>query len=263
MNVVKGLMVSVLSFALAGCAGMQVGPTPDEKQSLAPTGKLRVGLYKGGPTSVVPGATPEENKGVGYDIGRELANRLGVPFEPVIYPSPGGVVGGAGKGEWDIGFLALSPERMGVMDFTKPFLIVEHGYLAPAGSVFKSEEDVDKPGVRIGVPDGGSIIKVLEGQLKHATMVKSKGLAGGLELLKAGEVDVFAANKANLHELSDKLPGSSVLPGRLDVDKVCIVAPKGREAGMKYAQKFIDSAKADGLVQAAVKRANLRGSVDE
>src|SRR5690348_7411133 len=38
---------------------------PETRQVLAPTGKLRVGLYLGGPTNIIQGASPEENKGVG------------------------------------------------------------------------------------------------------------------------------------------------------------------------------------------------------
>jgi polar amino acid transport system substrate-binding protein len=37
--------------------------------------------------------------------------------------------------------------------------------------------------------------------------------------------------------------------------------PKGRDAAMPYLQKFADSAKAEGLVQRAVERAGLRGTV--
>lgn len=263
MSIAKGLMFAVLGVALVGCAGMQAGPTGDEKQSLAPNGKIRVGLNKGAPVSYLPGSTPEDSRGVGYEILRELSRQLEVPMEPVVYTSPGAVVGGAKNGEWDIAVLAVNPERAKLMDFTRPFVIVEHGFLVPAGSPIKSMDDVDKPGVLIGVPDGGSIIKVLEGRLKHATLVKAKGLAKGLEMIKAGEVDAFAANKANLYELSDKLPDSAVLAGRVAVDEISIVVPKGREAGLQYAQRFLDDVKKSGLVQAAVKRAGLRGTVDE
>ena len=104
---------------------------------------------------------------------------------------------------------------------------------------------------------------VLNRILKNATVVKSPGLAGGLEMLKAGKLDAFAANKANLYEMSDKLPGSRVLTGRLDLDRIGIAIPKGRETGMDYLSKFIENAKSEGLITTAVKRAGLRGAVEE
>lgn len=253
----------VLGLVLIGCAGMQAAPTPEVKQVLAPGGKLRVGLYSGGPTSVIPGATPGETKGVGHDLGKELARRMGVKFEPVIYPNPGALLKGGTAGEWDAAFVAATPEREKSFLLTPPFLFVEHGYLVPAGSLFAKMEDVDQPGSRVGAPEGGSINAVLKRVLKHATVTNSAGLAGGIEMLKAGQVDVFAANKANLYEMSDKLPGSKVLPGQLDLDRIAIAVPKGREAGLGYLTGFTRDAKAKGLVEAAVKRAGLRGEAPD
>ena len=81
--------------------------------------------------------------------------------------------------------------------------------------------------------------------------------------LKSGRVDCFAANNANLFELSDKLTGSRVLEGRIGMDQITIAIPKGREAGMAYIRQFLENVKTEGLVRAAVRRVNLRGAVDE
>jgi polar amino acid transport system substrate-binding protein len=40
-----------------------------------------------------------------------------------------------------------------------------------------------------------------------------------------------------------------------------MVMPKGRDPGMAYARKFIEDAKARGLVKAAIDRAGMRGAV--
>ena len=74
--------VVALSLLLAGCAN--IPPPPAEVQrALAPSGKLRVGVYLGGPSSAVRDSNTGELKGVAHDLGKELARRLGVPFEPV------------------------------------------------------------------------------------------------------------------------------------------------------------------------------------
>lgn len=262
MRTARLLMIAIFGL-FTGCAAMHIVPTPEAKQALAPTGKLRVGLYLGGPTSIMRGATYDENKGVGFDLGKELARRMGVPFEPVVYPSPGGVMGGLKSGEWDLAFIAFSPERESVLNFTAPFLVIEHGYLVAAGSPISTMDAVDRSGTRIGTPEGGSVNAILSHTIKNATLVKCPGLAAGLEMLKSGTVDVFAANKANLFEMSDKLPGSRVLDGRLGIDEIAIALPKGREPGMAYVRTFIEDAKSDGLIKAAVQRAGLRGAVDK
>ncbi len=91
MKAIPWLTAAVLGL-IAGCAGIASAPSQEERQALAPTGKLRVALYLGAPVSIIRGATPDESKGVGFDLGRELARRIGVPFEPVVYPSPGAII---------------------------------------------------------------------------------------------------------------------------------------------------------------------------
>src|SRR5262249_37264336 len=50
--------------------------------------------------------------------------------------------------------------------------------------------------------------------------------------------------------------------GRIGVDEIPVAVPKGREAGMAYVRQFIEDAKAQDLVKAAVQRAGLRGAVE-
>jgi polar amino acid transport system substrate-binding protein len=251
---------AAVGLLIAGCAGIASAPSQEERRALAPTGKLRVGLYLGAPASIVRGATPDESKGVGFDLGKELARRIGVPFEPVVYPSPGAVMDGLKSDEWDVTFFGPTPARTTVLNFTAPFLVIEHGYLVPAGSPILTIDAVDRPGVRIGAPQGGSVNAFLVRAIRNATVIASPSVPAGEEMLRSGKADVFAANKANLFELSDKLPGSRVLDGRIGVDEVAIALPKGREAGMDYARRYIADAKSEGLIEAAVRRAGLRGA---
>lgn len=263
MRTISWFAAAIVGLLLAGCASIASAPSQEERRALAPTGKLRVALYVGAPASIVRGATPEDSKGVGFDLGKELARRIGVPFEPVVYPSPGAIMGGLSSGEWDLTFFGPTPERESVLNFTAPFLVIEHGYLVPVGSPISTIDAVDRPGTRIGAPQGGSVNAFLARTIKNATVIASPSVPAGEEMLKSRKVDVFAANKANLFELSDKLPGSRVLDGRIGADEVAIAVPKGRDTGMAYVQKYVEDAKSEGLVKAAVQRAGLRGAADK
>lgn len=260
MRAAKWLMIAIFGLLFSGCVG--VAPSQEERQALAPTGRLRVGLYRGGPASVIQDPASGEMKGVGFDLGKELARRMGVPFEPVVYPTPQALIEDFKSGRLDVAFSALSPEREKFMNFTAVYLSSEHGYLVPGGSPITTIAEVDRPGIRVGVPAGGAVIPPLKRTLKNAELIGSS-IAGGVELLKSGKVDVFAANKINLFEMSDKLPGSRVLDGRFSVDRFALAIPKGREAGMAYVRRFIEDAKSEGLIKAAVQRAGARGVIDE
>jgi polar amino acid transport system substrate-binding protein len=81
-------------------------------------------------------------------------------------------------------------------------------------------------------------------------------------LVKSDKVDAFAANKANLFAIADKLPGSRVLEGRFSVDSFPLGLPKGRQAGLAYARIFIDDAMVEGLVKSAAEKAGVRGAIE-
>ena len=148
MRTTHCLITAIFGLLLAGCAGVGTAPTPEARQALAPTGKLRVGLQLGNPLNVIKDSASGEMKGVAFDLGKELARRMGVPFEPVLYPSVGAVLDGGKSGAWDVAFVGFSPARAREWDFTALHLEVEFGYLVPAGSAISTMADVDRLGNR-------------------------------------------------------------------------------------------------------------------
>jgi polar amino acid transport system substrate-binding protein len=201
-------------------------------------------------------------KGVTFDLGKELARRLGVPFEPVVYPSIGALLDGAKSGAWDVAMFGVNPTRSKQFDFTQTLLEIEFGYLAPSGSSLSTLTDVDRAGVRVGVQEKSAVEAILSRVLKNATLVSGPGVAGGLAMLKSAKVEVFAANKSILFEMSDQLPGSRVLAGHYAIEPQAIAMPKVRDVGMAFMRKFVEDAKSEGLVKAAAERAGLRGTVE-
>jgi len=262
MRSLRLLVLPFCVFALWQSALAQSSPTQDEMQALAPTGTLRAALYLGGPTNVVKDPHSGELKGVGFELGKELARRMGVPYEPVIYQTPKLLVEDVGSGKWDISFIAQDPDREKILDFSGVYLRLEHGFLVPSGSTIQTIGEVDRPGIRVGVPAGGSVIPPLKRTLKDAQIVEV-GMSDAAELVQSGKVDAFAANKANLFAIADKLPGARVLEGRFSVDSFALGLPKGRQAGLAYARKFIEDVKAGGLVKSAAAKAGVRGAVRE
>jgi polar amino acid transport system substrate-binding protein len=265
MRTTHWLMIAVLGLLLTSCASIQTGPTPGALQALAPTGKLRVGLYRGNPLSVTQDPASGEMKGVGFDLGKEFARRMGVPFEPVVYPSSGAIVASAKSSQWDVTFLAVSAPRANEMDFTAAAMEIDRGYLVQGDSFIVTAADVDRPGIRVAVAAKGGSDIFLSRALKNAVVIPvvvgESGDALASEMLKTGRADVFAANKATLYELLDRLSGFRVLDGRFATDPVAMAIPKGRDLGMAYARRFVEDAKSEGFVKAALERAGVRGAV--
>jgi polar amino acid transport system substrate-binding protein len=252
--------LALLLLIVSACAASQSAVDPAVRQSLAPTGKLRVGVYLGSPTSMVRETASGEPHGVTYDVGKELAARLGVPFEPVEYPRVATVVDALKSGDVDFTVTNATPARAKDVDFTAPVLALELGYLVPRGSRMTSAADVDRPRVRVGVTQGSTSQGRLSGELKNAKLVTAPTVQAAIDMLGNGSMDVYATNKAILSEMSDALPGSRILDGRWGLEHMAIGIPKGREAGMAYLRGFAADAKSSGLVLRTAQRAGLRGA---
>ncbi len=259
MRRLSWLTTATLGLLLLACAAQDTGPTAEVQQLLAPTGKLRVGLYLGSPLSVIRNPATGETNGVGFELGREFARWLGVPFEPVVYPGNGAVIEAVKSGRVDILFTNATAARLKEMDFTQLYLEMEAGFLVPQDSSITTFAEVDRPGVRVVVTEGSTSSATLPGLLKNAAVIRTPTISSGVELLSLGKVDVFATNKTILFEITDKLPGSKVLAGRYGVEQIALGMAKGKEAGMAYARRFVAAATSDGLVKSAAERARLRG----
>jgi polar amino acid transport system substrate-binding protein len=261
MRTIFSLVFVAFAMVLSACAGLQDGPSSEQRNTLAPTGKLRVGFLATTPIHATKDAVSGEFKGPAVDLGKEMARRIGVQFEPVPYTSFPPVLAGAKSGEWDIAMIGISAEREKIVDFTAPYMVVEFGYLVPSGSPISTLADVDKPGVRIGVLEKSSPDAFLSRTIQRATLVRVASIANMLESLNAGRVDAIYATKANMLAESAKMPGSRVLEGRSGGEEAAVAVPKGRQLGVVYARQVVDEAVANGLVKAAIERAGLRGVV--
>ena len=257
------LATAVLGLLLTACATMQSTAPPEVRQALAPTGKLRVGVYPGSPFSMLRDAATGETIGMTVEVGKTLAARLGVPYEPVEYQRAGEILAALKAGQIDVTIANATSARANEYDWMPPLMLIELGYLVPPGSRISVFADVDKPGVRVGVTQGGTTNRELAHELKNAKVVPAATLQGAIEMLAQGKIDTYATNKANLFQMADGLPGSRVLDGRWGLEHLSIAIPKGRDAGTAYMRKFVEDIKSEGLVARSAAKAGLRGIARE
>lgn len=261
MRIRDWLSAGVVGLFIWSCAGMQTTASPETKAAVAPTGKLRVAFLLA-PLYAIKDPATGELKGAAVDLGKELARRVGVPFEPVVYAAVPALVGGAKSDEWDVVLTGINAERAAAMDFSAPYMELETGYLVRAGVSIATASDVDKTGIRVGVLEKAGADLLLSQTLKNATLVRTKSVAELFALLGSGKADVIATGKPGLFAVAAKQPGSRVLDGRILVEPIGMGVPKGRNAAAAvYVGKFVEEAKEAGLVKSAIERAGLRGVV--
>jgi len=166
---------------------------------------------------------------------------------------------GLRTGAWDVALLAIDPSRSAEVDFSPPYMEYDLTYMVLAESSVRNIADADQPGIRIAVERGGAGDIRLSRVLKRAELVRTDTVAAGLELLRAGKVEVRAGVRPGLLQDTARLPGARVLEDRFGVIRVAMAIPKGHTERLAYISDFIEEAKASGLIKQIIERAGLRG----
>lgn len=227
---------------------------------LAPTGRLRVGLYPGSPGSLIVGDKPENNRGLGFELGRAFAQYLSVAFEPVIYATNGEILAQAKGEQLDFVFVNATPVRAEYLALAEPLLFTDQTYLVGPRCSVQKIKDIDAQGIRVGVSAGSTSEATLPTLLSQASVVSTHSLEEVIHLLSSGEIDAFATNKAILSEIADKVPESRILSGAWGRESIAIGIPKSRIQALPVVSAFCAFAKESGLLAKAVHRAGMRGA---
>ena len=251
-------LIALAVLLLSGCASAPA-VSPAARAELVPTAKLRVGLILSNQVLVTKDSSSGELRGVTIDLGKALAQRLGVPFEPVGYANPAALVKSFGSNEWDIAFLAFDPARATDVDFSPPYMEVDNTYLVTANSKIASVEGADRSGVTIAVPERSAPDLFLSRNLRSAQVLRVPGGAeAAIQALTSGKADAYAENAHMLSLYADRLPGARVLEGRYTIIQHAIATPKGKPAAAEYVKAFVEEAKVNRTVAEAIRAAGLR-----
>ncbi len=225
--------------------------TPPMASELTPTGALRIGV------AYAPKATPVfvarhadgTYHGVPIDLGRALAEKMGVPLQVVAAATTADLTQACLAGSIDVGFMPADDERRKLLDFSPPYFIIESTYLAAAGSGIQTLAEVDRAGITVVGIAGSTTIRAAGRSLQHATVVAASSITEALALLKAGEAQAFALTHDALPPLQKDLPGSLILDGAFQVTGVGMAVQKNRPQTVDCITRFVEDAKASGLLR--------------
>jgi polar amino acid transport system substrate-binding protein len=227
---------------------------------LAPSGKLRAAINFGNPVLALKDPATGEPRGVSVDLSRELARRLGVAVELVLYDAAGKVSGDARTGAWDMAFLAIDPDRAVDIAFSPPYVVIEGAYLVAQDSPLRDNAEVDLAGTRVVVGKGSAYDLYLSRELKQATLVRAPTSGAVTATFIAQKEDVAAGVKQQLEADARRVSGVRLLPGRFMVINQAIAMPRGREVGARYVREFIEEMKASGFVAQSLARSGVEGA---
>src|SRR5215218_7437790 len=203
-----------LARLVLGVFVMTAGPACADalKDEIAPTGKLRVAIA----ISPAGGAFWSTKTATGYagvpvDLGKAMAEQLGVPVEYVAHNNSGQIVDATSNGTWDVTFLPKDPEREGKMSFGPIYEVADATYITKPNSTVTNFASLDQPGIKVAAVNNTTTMRGAIAHLKNAKVTGYQTYNEIEGLLKSGEIDAFALSRETLNDMARKIPGTRVL----------------------------------------------------
>jgi len=259
----EGFMRRTFLFGLlllaSSLPGSALGQPPINSQ-IAPTGKLRVAMNAATPVLLMRAADGKIAGGVGLEVGKFIAEKLGIPFELVSYANSSSYTQSFGKGEWDIGFGAKTPIVAEKADFIADVLMNDYWYVAAPGREFADASQVDRPGIKIGVGQNSASDQYLSKALKSAELVRSPGADQSVDVIRSGRVHVWAASASTVAQLAQRVPMAKIVPGTFMSDATMLILPNGQSVDVKTKiLEIVNEAKNSGVLERALKQTGVDG----
>lgn len=231
------------------------------RSALAPTGMLRASINLGNPLLARADPAGGPPRGVSVDLARELAAQLGVGVEFVVFDTAAQSVQAVREERADVGFFAVDPLRGAGIGFSAPYLLIEGCYLVRDDSPLQSNDEVDRPGVRVVVGRGSAYDLHLGRELKAAEIVRAESSQAVVDLFVARGLEVAAGVRQPLEADARRIGGLRLLPGRFMVIQQAMGLPAGRgEAARQALAEFVEAMKASGFVERALARHGVLGA---
>lgn len=235
--------------------------TDSLRSAFAPTGRLRAAINLGNP--ILANRHPDTGTpvGVSVDLAYELARRLDLPLDLVVFDAAGKSVEAVTAEQADFGFFAVDPARGQGIAFTAPYVLIEGSYLVRQDSSVQSNVDVDRAGTRVVVGRGSAYDLYLTRELKAATIERAPTSPTVVDVFMATNADVAAGVKQQLESDLPRFPDLRLLPGRFMVIQQAMGLPKGRSAeAVAYLRAFVEELKASDFVAQALGRHGIEGA---
>ena len=233
---------------------------PSLSSEIAPTGKLRVAMNGGNPVLLRRASDGKMVGGVAFEVGKFVADKLGITFELVAYANADTYTQSFGKGEWDIGFGTPAPLVVDKADFVMDLVLADFAFVAAPSRQFTDATQVDRPGVKIGVGQNSFSDQFLSRSLKSAELVRLPAGTGGIEALNSGKADVWAISATRAQEIANGVRGAKVVPGAFTSERYMLTLPKGRSSAARdKIIEIVSEAKKAGVVRKAIEHPGLTG----
>lgn len=231
------------------------------RKAFTPKGKLRASINLGNPLLANRPNETDQPFGISIDLATELARRLEVELDLVVFDAAGKSVSAVESEEADVGFFAIDPKRGEKINFTAPYVLITGSYAVRAGSEISELGQVDRNNQTVVVGRGSAYDLYLSRTLENATIIYAPTSADVVDVFFDGNYDVAAGVTQQLKLDKRRHPELQILDEPFMTIRQAMGLPKtrGPEAA-SFLARFVEEAKQSGFVSDAISRHQVEGA---
>ena len=227
---------------------------------LAPGATLRAVYLGTNPAQAARDPATGHLRGPSYELAAELARLHGMALAFRSVNDPPTVIEEVRAGRADIGFVAYEATRLGTVEFSQPYMLVQQSFLVLDGSPIRAIADIDQPDRTIAGTTNDSITLCMQRILHRASVLELPNDPAQLgAAIAGGTIDALGANRQRLTTLMRATPGTRLLADDLFSVPQNVVVPKGSPAALAAVDAVIDTMRQSGQLQAAITRGGAVG----
>jgi polar amino acid transport system substrate-binding protein len=228
---------------------------------LAPKGFLRAAINMSNFLLVTGKKSNGDPDGVSPDLAKALANELGVDLKLVPFDRPGELADAVSEDIWDIGNIAVEPERAKTITFSSPYALIESTCLVRSNLNINSFNDVDKDGVRIAVAERSAYDLWLTDNITKAELVRAKSINGSYLLFQDNNYEVLAGLRPKLIDELSKVSDCKILDDAFTFVKQCVGFKPGNTEVEIFINNFIKKNVENGFIKGLFVKYNVLGKL--
>ena len=223
-------------------------------KTLAPHGELRAAINMSNFLLVSRRLPDSTADGLSPDIAKEIARRLDVPCRLVPFDGPGQLADAVNEDVWDIGNIALEPERAQTIDFSAPYIRIDANFLVREGATFTSNADIDKSGVTIILYNRSAYDLWLTDNFHQPNFLRAASIQESHEMFYAGSGDVLASLKPKLVDEIAKTNGFRIIEPPFSHINQAVGIAKGHPEAVAFLNEVIVELNQSGFIEASLKQ---------
>ena len=223
-------------------------------KKIATSGVLRVGLNMSNFLLVSSEDASGLPDGLSPDVGKRIAKELNLSCELIKFPNPGVLADAVNDDKWDIGNIAYEKERGKTIDFSDPYVNIDANFIFRSKNNFKSNEEIDAPGIKIAVFERSAYDLWLTDNFKNAELVRAPSIEESHNLFRNNKVDVLAGLKSKLNNELAANNDFKMIADSFTHIKQSIGIKKGNPEILEFLNEFVSKLIKEGYIEQLLKK---------